>query len=100
MPTYKVKPETFGVVSAAEPSKAKPYYPTVYLPVSKEIIKKLAVGKKVKLILAGEVEVLESRESEATGSKSVEKHEVRISLRAVELSANNAYEEMADDEDD
>ncbi len=98
MPTYKVKPETFGVVEAAPASKAKPYYPTVYLPVSKEIINKLAVGKKVHIMLAGEVEMLESRESESSG-KSSETHEVRISLREVMLKANNAYEDMADDED-
>lgn len=94
MPKYKVKPESWGICTAPESPKDNKHYPTVYFPVSSEILKGLEVGQDAEIILRGKVVGLESRESENQDNKS----EVRLEVHEVEASADGVYEKMAKDE--
>ncbi len=96
MPTYKVKPEQDHYPEAMEaPRKKEKRYPSVTIPVSKEIIAALEVGGKVKVELVGKVVGLESRQS-TEPSPWANRDEMRMELRVVE-----AYpEEGGDDEED
>lgn len=93
MPTYKVKPETFGV-SPVESGEEKSY-PTVYFPISQEILKTLEVGETVTVELAGKVVGLESRDDKG---KSV--CDCRIELREVSVESGNEFEELSKEEED
>ncbi len=83
MPTYKVKPEQDYPMTAEAPKKKEKRYPSVYLPVSPEIIAALEVGQAVEVTLKGKVCGLESRQSSDPGSYN-NKNEIRVELREVE----------------
>jgi hypothetical protein len=96
MPIYKVKPETDHGCAMPAPSKPrKKRYPTVTIPVSKEIVDALAVDGQVEVTLKGTVRGLETRQSSDTDSWS-NRTELRVELRTVEAYAG----EEADDEED
>lgn len=88
MPSFKVKPETYGA-EVAEPSKKK-YYPTVYFPVDKKILAATEVGADVVVTLKGKVTALESREGDGTS-----RNECRVEIYEVSLYAENEYEKMS-----
>jgi hypothetical protein len=93
MPTYKVPAEDFGL-EAATPAKRK-YRPTVYFPISKEILNTLEVGQDVEVLLKGKVEMLESRES--LGGK--QKAEMRLEIHEVAAYAEGEFEKLSRDDD-
>lgn len=97
MPKYKVEPETWGICSSpcTKDGEDKKHYPTVYFPISKEILKALEVGQVAEITLKGKVTMLESRESE--GSEPANKCECRIEVHEVEAYAAGEFEKMADD---
>lgn len=78
MPTYKVKPETYGVECAPKPGKSKKHYPTVWIKASKEIVDALEVGKAAEVMLKGVVVGLSSN----SGPDS-DRHEFTLELREV-----------------
>lgn len=92
MPTYKVKPEADYPMATESPKKKEKRYPSVTIPVSKEIIAALEVGGAVTVELKGKVVGLESRQS-AEPSPWSNKDEMRMELRVVE-----AYPAEGDDE--
>lgn len=95
MPTYKVKPEQDYPMTAEAPKKKSKRYPSVTIPVSKEIIAALEVGGNVTVELKGKVVGLESRQSTDSGPWA-NRDEMRVELRVVE-----AYPaEGGDDEPD
>lgn len=97
MPTYKVKPETdYPMTAESSAKKKEKRYPTVYIPVSPEIIAALEVGSQVVVELKGKVVGLESRQSSDPGSYN-NKNEIRVELRVVEAYPNEDAEEEADD---
>lgn len=97
MPVYKVKPETDYPMTAPDgANRKKKRYPSVTIPVSKEIIAALEVGKPVVVELKGTVRALESRESVDTDPYS-NRNEIRVELSVVEAYPNEADEEEADD---
>lgn len=97
MPSYKVKPEPDYATSAApvEKRKKEKRYPTVSIPVSKEIIDALEVGGQVTVTLTGKVRGLESRQS-ADNDPWSNRDELRMELRMVDAEAG----EDADDEEE
>lgn len=100
MPVYKVKPEPDYMTSpvAVDKRKNKKRYPSVTIPVSKEIIAALEVGKPVVVELKGTVRGLESRESVDSDPYS-NRNELRVELSVVEAYPNEADEEEADDKE-
>lgn len=102
MPTYKVKPEIDSPMSCPMPTsnKKQKRYPTVYLPVSPEIIAALEVDEAVEVTLKGFVRGLESRQSSDPGSYN-NKNEIRVELRVVEAyPAEDGEEEAEEPEED
>lgn len=96
MPVYKVKPETdYPTAMPAESAKKKKRYPSVTIPVSKEIIAALEVGKSVVVELKGTVRGLESRES-VDNDPYANRNELRVELSVVEAYPSEAEEEAAD----
>lgn len=85
MPKYIVKPE--DNTPTAIGGKAEKRYPTVYLPVSQEIVDALAVGDAVEVTLKGKVSALSSDK----GSKQ-ERHNLTVELREVEAYPDDAAE--------
>ncbi len=95
MPTYKVKPEQdYPMAVESSAKKKQKRYPSVTIPVSKEIIAALEVGGKVKVELQGTVVGLESRQSTDSGPWA-NRDEMRVELRVVE-----AYGTEGDDDDE
>lgn len=94
MPVYKVKPEADYPMTSLPAKKAK-RYPSVTIPVSKEIIAALEVGKAVVVELKGTVRGLESRES-VDNDPYANRNELRIELSVVEAYPSEAEEEKAD----
>lgn len=86
MPKYVVKPED-NTPTAIGSGKAEKRYPTVYLPVSQEIVDALAVGDAVEVTLKGKVSALSSDK----GSKQ-ERHNLTVELREVEAYPDDAAE--------
>ena len=98
MPSYKVKPEPDYAscpVPVESRKKKEKRYPTVCIPVSKEIIAALEVGNQVTVTLTGKVRGLESRQS-ADSDPWSNRDELRMELRMVDAEAGEA----SDDEDD
>lgn len=87
MPKYVVKPEDNTPTAIGDSAKAEKRYPTVYLPVSQEIVDALAVGDAVEVTLKGKVSALSSDK----GSKS-ERHNLTVELREVEAYPDDAAE--------
>ncbi|HEX5128098.1 MAG TPA: hypothetical protein VFV90_00045, partial [Usitatibacter sp.] len=85
MPKYVVKPEQDYPMTAAEssPKKKAKRYPSVTIPVSKEIIAALEVDGAVEVTLKGKVVGLESRAS-SDPSPWGNRDEMRVELRVVE----------------
>lgn len=97
MPTYKVKPEQdYPMAVESSPKKKTKRYPSVTIPVSKEIIAALEVGGSVTVELKGKVVGLESRASTDSGPWA-NRDEIRVELRVVEAYPG---EDAEDDEDD
>ncbi len=97
MPVYKVKPETDYPMTAPSPEgRKKKRYPSVTIPVSKEIIAALEVGKPVEVTLKGTVRGLESRES-VDNDPYANRNEIRVELNVVEAYPS---EEAEDDEEE
>jgi len=97
MPSYKVKPEPeYNTCPVpVEQRKKEKRYPTVCIPVSKEIINALEIGGQVTVTLTGKVRGLESRKS-ADSDPWSNRDELRMELRMVDAEAGAD----ADDEDD
>lgn len=95
MPVYKVKPEPDYMTSPQPASKGKKRYPSVTIPVSKEIIAALEVGKPVEVTLKGTVRGLESRESSDSDPYS-NRNELRVELSVVEAYPSEAEEEKVE----
>lgn len=96
MPVYKVKPEQdYPCTAPMEKRKKEKRYPTVCIPVSKEIINALEIGGQVTVTLTGKVRGLESRQS-ADSAPWSNKDELRMELRVVDAEVG----EDADDDDD
>lgn len=93
MPKYKVKPENMGMEVAGTSPKDTPYYPTVYFPISKEILDTLEVDEDVTVTIKGKVKMLESRQDGEN-----EKSECRIELREVEVYSKGEYEKLSEDD--
>jgi len=84
-----VKPEDNGAMAVSgSSSKTEKRYPTVYLPVSQQIINALAVGDAVEVTLKGKVSALSSDK----GSKS-ERHNLTVELREVEAYPDDSATE-------
>lgn len=85
MPKYIVKPEDNGPPMAISGSnaKAEKRYPTVYLPVSQEIIDANPVDTQVEVTLLGKVVATRSDK---------DKNEITIELREVECYPDDAAE--------
>ena len=104
MPTYKVKPETDypGMCcpsDSASTKKKEKRYPTVYVPVSPEIIAALEIDGQVTVELKGKVVGLESRQS-SDGAAYNNKNEIRVELRVVEAyPGEDAEEDDADEKE-
>lgn len=95
MPKYTVKPEADYPTAMPSSEKKKKRYPTVTIPVSKEIIAALEVDGPVVVELKGFVQKLQS--SEASGGDSYDNRtEIRVELRQVEAYPTEAEEEDAD----
>jgi hypothetical protein len=95
MPKYTVKPEADYPTAMPSSEKKKKRYPTVTIPVSKEIIAALEVDGPVVVELKGFVQKLQS--SEASGGDSYDNRtEIRVELRQVEAYPTEAEEEAAD----
>ncbi len=100
MPVYKVKPESDYPAEINTSERKKKRYPSVSIPVSKEIIAALEVGKPVTVELQGIVAGLESRESSNGGDPWANRNEVRVELRVVEAYPGDDAEEDADEGED
>lgn len=87
MPKYIVKPENDMPTTVAGSAKGEKRYPTVYMPVSQEIVDALAVGDAVEVTLKGKVSALSSDK----GSKQ-ERHNLTVELREVEAYPDDAAE--------
>lgn len=103
MPTYKVKPETDypGMccpTDSASTKKKEKRYPTVYIPVSPEIISALEIDGQVTVELKGKVVGMESRQS-SDGSPYNNKNEIRVELRVVEAYQAEGGEDDEDEEE-
>lgn len=104
MPIYKVKPETDypgGLCCPSETSakkKNEKRYPTVYIPVSPEIIAALKIDGEVEVTLKGTVRGLESRQSSDPGSYN-NKNEIRVELRVVEAYPGDETEDEPDEKE-
>lgn len=97
MPVYKVKPETdYPTAMPSSVDRKKKRYPSVTIPVSKEIIAALEVGAAVVVELKGTVRGLESRES-VDNDPYANRNELRVELSVVEAYPNEDDEEEADD---
>lgn len=96
MPKYKVKPESWGICEPASPKDDK-HYPTIYFPVSKEMLASLSPGEEIKVTFTGKVKGTELRENE--GDKN-NKAEVRMEIYEVEAYAEGEYEKLAKDDDE
>lgn len=99
MPTYKVKPEADYPMTAEAPKKKQKRYPSVTIPVSKEIIAALEVGGNVTVELKGKVVGLESRQSTDSGPWA-NRDEMRVELRVVEAYAAEGDDEPEEKEPD
>jgi hypothetical protein len=96
VPLYKVKPESdYPMTAPAAENRQKKRYPSVTIPVSKEIIAALEVGKPVVVELKGTVRGLESRESVDTDPYS-NRNELRVELSTVEAYPSEDAEEEGD----
>lgn len=97
MPVYKVKPEAdYPMAMSSSDQRKKKRFPSVTIPVSKEIIAALEVGKPVVVELKGTVRGLESRESVDNDPYS-NRNELRVELSVVEAYPSEDAEEEADD---
>lgn len=97
MPAYKVKPEPdYSCPMPVEKRKKEKRYPTVCIPVSKEIIDALEVGGAVTVTLQGKVRGLESRQS-ADSDPWSNRDELRMELRLVDAEPG---EEAGEDDDE
>jgi hypothetical protein len=83
MPQYKVKPEPDYSVPMPASAKKRKRYPSVTIPVSKEIIAALEVGGNVTVELKGKVVGLESRQS-TDNDPWGNRDELRLELRVVD----------------
>lgn len=92
MPKAVLKPE-----KAPEVAMGKPSLPCVYLTVTKEIVQSRKVGDKVTVTLQGTVKGLSSSENDAGERASLD-----LEVKSVEVygKGDNAYDKLADDEDD
>lgn len=99
MPVYKVKPEQDYPMEVSGPKKKQKRYPSVYIPVSPEIIAALEVGGQVVVELKGKVVGMESRQSTDPNSYN-NKNEIRVELRVVEAYAGEDEEEPEEKEPD
>jgi hypothetical protein len=98
VPLYKVQPEQDYPEAVNSPAKKKEKrYPTVYLPVSPEIIEALKVDQAVEVNLKGFVCGLESRQSSDPGSYN-NKNEIRVELRMVEAYPTEGGDEPEEKE--
>lgn len=94
MPIYKVKPEPdYSMPTVGE--KKRKRNPSVTIPVSKEIIAALEVGKPVVVELKGTVRGLESRES-VDSDPYANRNEIRVELSVVEAYPSEEVEEEAE----
>jgi hypothetical protein len=102
MPIYKVKPEQDHMncpVPVEQRNKTAKRYPTVCIPVSKEIIHALEVGGEVTVTLTGKVRGLESRQSVDSDPWS-NRDELRMELRVVDAEPGEASEEEPDEKEE
>ena len=100
MPIYKVKPEQDHPMTAMEsPKKKEKRYPSVTIPVSKEIIAALEVGGNVTVELKGKVVGLESRQS-SEPTPWGNRDELRMELRLVEAYGTEGDDEPEEKEPD
>lgn len=82
MPKYKVKPESGpGMPVSTDSAKAEKRYPTVYLPVSQEIIDANPVDTDVEVTLLGKVVATRADK---------DKNEITIELREVDCYPDDA----------
>lgn len=100
-PVYEVKPEADYPMTApgGMEKRKKKRYPTVTIPVSKEIIAALEIDKPVVVELKGTVRGLETRESSDSDPYNNRK-ELRIELSVVEAYPSEEEEEAAEDKTD
>jgi len=99
VPVYRVKPEQQQYPTAVEPSaKKKKSYPSVTIPVSKEILDALEVGGQVVVELKGTVRGLESRQSTDNDPYS-NRNELRMELRVVKAYPGEDAEEESDEKE-
>lgn len=89
MLTYKVKPTDSMPMATADMDKK--HYPTVYFPVSAEILKALEVGEDTTFTLKGKVVALENRENSA---------ECRMEVHEVSMAAEGEFEKLSKDDDE
>lgn len=97
MPIYKVKPEknsTDAPAMVGEGSKKK-RYPTVYMPVSKEILDALELDGPVTVTLTGTVRGLRSSQDQYKPEGS---NELTVEIRQVEAYPTEKDEEAAEEE--
>lgn len=100
MPVYQVKPEADYPMTApgGTENRKKKRYPTVTIPVSKEIIAALELDGPVVVELKGFVRKMQT--SEASGGDSYDNRtEIRVELRQVEAYQTEAEEEAAEEPD-
>lgn len=92
MKTYDVKPIKTPMVEGT-PKHEEPHFPTICVPVDKDWLNKLEVGKDITVTLKGKLVEIAMNEPE----KEYSRNEIRVEVHKVEMDEGGEYKELVED---